>query len=89
MASGATNTQLDGGAHPASIPLDGFSNWKSVQIFTGNRSREWVRLQEKAGRFPRRVRLTQRTTLWPNRELHRWAADPIGYTADAADQQAA
>ncbi|RQU78508.1 AlpA family phage regulatory protein [Burkholderia cenocepacia] len=48
-------------------------------------SRETVRQRELEGRFPRASRLTQRCTVWSNREIHRWMADPLTYrTADAA-----
>ncbi|KYZ83519.1 transcriptional regulator [Burkholderia pseudomallei] len=47
-------------------------------------SRETVRQRELEGRFPRARRLTQRCTIWPNREIHRWIADPLNYRADGA-----
>lgn len=73
-----------------SLPADGFSDWPRVKAFAGNRSRETIRLWEIAGRFPRHISPTQRTALWPNSELHRWAADPAAYRAAApAEQQAA
>ncbi|KWO79314.1 transcriptional regulator [Burkholderia ubonensis] len=34
------------------------------------------------GRFPRRFRLSLRCSVWSNREIHRWFADPVGYRAD-------
>ncbi|KVG59775.1 transcriptional regulator [Burkholderia territorii] len=36
------------------------------------------------GRFPRASRLTQRCTVWSNREIHRWIADPLNYRSDDA-----
>ncbi|ONC26905.1 transcriptional regulator [Burkholderia pseudomallei] len=39
------------------------------------------------GRFPRSIRLTQRCTVWKNREIHRYLADPLNYrAADAASE---
>ncbi|MFM0614537.1 transcriptional regulator [Paraburkholderia nemoris] len=63
-----------------SLPLDGFSRWNDLRAFLPF-SRETLRKRELEGRFPRRQHLTQRCAVWPNRELHRWFADPVGYTA--------
>jgi predicted DNA-binding transcriptional regulator AlpA len=67
---------------PGALPLDGFSRWKDLKAFVPF-SRETLRKYEREGRFPRRKHLTQRCTAWPNRELHRWFADPINYRAGA------
>lgn len=67
---------------PASLPLDGFSTWNDVEPFVPF-SRETARKRELAGKFPPRLRLTQRCTVYSNRELHRWFADPNGYRAPA------
>lgn len=85
MATNATNAQPIGGAHlspPESLPLDGFSRWNDLRPFIPF-SRETLRKREIEGRFPRRVHLTQRCAAWPNRELHRFFADPVGYRAEA------
>ncbi|WP_186147695.1 helix-turn-helix transcriptional regulator [Burkholderia gladioli] len=63
---------------PDGLPLDGFSRWESLRRFIPL-SRETVRQRELEGRFPRASRLTQRCTVWPNREIHRWMADPLNY----------
>lgn len=65
---------------PAGLPLDGFSRWENLRSFIPL-SRETVRQRELEGRFPRASRLTQRCTVWPNREIHRWMADPLNYRA--------
>ncbi|RQQ47866.1 helix-turn-helix transcriptional regulator [Burkholderia stagnalis] len=65
---------------PAGLPLDGFSRWENLRLFIPL-SRETVRQRELEGRFPRASRLTQRCTVWPNREIHRWIADPMNYRA--------
>ncbi|PXW18435.1 helix-turn-helix transcriptional regulator [Paraburkholderia caballeronis] len=62
------------------LPLDGFSRWSDLQRFIPV-SRETVRQHELAGRFPRHQKITQRCTVWPNREIHRWLADPVNYRA--------
>ncbi|MBU9365358.1 AlpA family phage regulatory protein [Burkholderia multivorans] len=69
---------------PDGLPLDGFSRWENLRRFIPL-SRETVRQRELEGRFPRARRLTQRCTVWPNREIHRWMADPLNYrSADSA-----
>ncbi len=65
------------------LPLDGFSRWHQIARFLPY-SRETARLREIEGRFPRRIRLTQRCSVWPNRELHRFMDDPVHYRADEA-----
>ena len=64
------------------LPLDGYSRWQNLKQFVPL-SREAIRLREIAGRFPRRVQLgSQRCIAWPNREIHRWLADPTNYRAE-------
>ncbi|HGL6719975.1 AlpA family transcriptional regulator [Burkholderia contaminans] len=71
---------------PVRLPLDGFSRWDDLQRFIPL-SRETVRQRELEGRFPRASRLTQRCTVWSNREIHRWMADPLNYrAADVASE---
>ncbi|MEX3941608.1 helix-turn-helix transcriptional regulator [Paraburkholderia sp. BR10937] len=61
------------------IPLDGFSRWRDLSPFIPL-VRESVRVRELAGRFPKRVQLgSARCVAWPNREIHRWLADPANY----------
>lgn len=71
------------------LPPDGFSDWARVKTFSGNRSRETIRLWEIAGKFPRHFSPTQRTALWPNSELRRWAENPAAYRAAPETQKAA
>ncbi|WP_081057555.1 MULTISPECIES: helix-turn-helix transcriptional regulator [Burkholderia cepacia complex] len=67
---------------PQALPLDGYSRWQNLRQFVPL-SREAIRLREIAGRFPRRVQLgSQRCIAWPNREIHRWLADPTNYRAE-------
>ncbi|WP_186172956.1 helix-turn-helix transcriptional regulator [Burkholderia gladioli] len=67
---------------PQTLPLDGYSRWQNLQHLVPL-SREAIRLREIAGRFPRRVQLgSQRCVAWPNREIHRWLADPANYRAE-------
>lgn len=66
---------------PETLAQDGYSRWAAVEKRIGF-SREWVRQREKEGRFPKRVHLSQRCVVWPNREIHRWLADPVNYRAE-------
>lgn len=73
---------------PRTLPLDGWSRWRTLKHFVPL-SHEGVRRRELAGRFPKRVNLgSARCVAWPNREIHRWLADPAGYRV-AADETAA
>ncbi|WP_082754538.1 helix-turn-helix transcriptional regulator [Burkholderia savannae] len=69
-------------SEPQSLPLDGYSRWPDLKHIIPM-SREAVRQRELAGRFPKRVQLgSERCVGWPNREIHRWMADPAGYRAE-------
>ncbi|WP_333992018.1 helix-turn-helix transcriptional regulator [Burkholderia cepacia] len=71
---------------PATLPLDGLSKWRDLRRSICL-SRETVRKREQEGKFPRSIRLTQRCTVWNNREIHRYLADPLNYrAADAANE---
>ncbi|ARL99628.1 transcriptional regulator [Burkholderia pseudomallei] len=73
---------------PQALPLDGFTRWADLKRLVPF-SHETVRRRECAGRFPKRVKLgSSRTVAWPNRELHRWMADPTGYRAPDAMEAA-
>lgn len=63
-----------------SLPRDGYSRWSELQRFIPL-SRETVRLREMAGKFPRRIHLTERCAAWRNAEIHRWLTDPANYRA--------
>lgn len=66
------------------IPLDGFSRWRDLSPFVPL-SHESIRKRELMGRFPKRVQLgSARCVGWPNRELHKWFSDPVGYRASEA-----
>ncbi|HDR8948852.1 TPA: AlpA family phage regulatory protein [Burkholderia vietnamiensis] len=73
---------------PATLPFDGLSKWRDLRQSICL-SRETVRKREQEGKFPRSIRLTQRCTVWNNREIHRYLADPLNYrAADAANEVA-
>jgi len=69
---------------PETLPLDGMSRWAQFQPFAPV-CQETFRSLSKAGRAPKPIRLGIRCTMYSNRELHRWLADPANYrVADAA-----
>lgn len=71
---------------PVGLPVYGFLRWSDLRPFIPL-SRETVRKREQEGRFPRASRLTQRRTVWLNREIHRWIADLLTYRcADLASE---
>ncbi|MGN3966906.1 helix-turn-helix transcriptional regulator [Burkholderia gladioli] len=73
---------------PVALPLDGLSRWECLRSSIPL-SRETVRQREREGKFPRSMRLTQRCTVWSNREIHRYLADPLNYrVADLASELA-
>jgi len=76
----ATITQLP---TPESLPADGMSRWSQFAPFAPI-SKERFRQLAKEGRAPQPIRLGIRCTMYPNRELHRWLADPVNYRAEAA-----
>ncbi|MFG6727366.1 hypothetical protein ACGY1D_07480 [Burkholderia pseudomallei] len=80
----ADSTTEEVQASAPSLPLDGFSRWCTVRVFIPI-SHEQARLLEIARRFPSRVRISTGVSAWPNRELHRWIADPSGYRAPVSD----
>lgn len=87
MAAKVHNAPPTGDAQTPSevIPGDvytGYTRWSTLKKFVPL-SHEAVRQREKAGRFPKRVQLgSARCVAWPNRELHRWFADPNSYRVE-------
>jgi len=84
MATNAASARQTGATLPnsAALPADGFSRWATLKNFVPL-CRETVRQREAAGRFPKRQQLgSDRCTAWPNREVHRWLADPDGYRVE-------
>jgi len=79
--------QHDGAVLPEAktLPADGYSRWAQLKNFVPI-SRETVRVRELAGKFPKRVSLGKRCAAWPNREIHRWMADPENYAQGACQE---
>jgi len=76
----ATTAQLP---EPETLPSDGMSRWSRVKNFSPV-GKETFRKLSKEGRAPQPIRMGIRCTMYSNRELHRWLADPVNYHADAA-----
>ncbi len=66
-----------------SLPLDGFSRWSGIKIFSPVARDKFYKLA-KAGLAPQPIKLSSRCTVYSNRELHRWFANPLAYRAEAA-----
>jgi prophage regulatory protein len=72
----ATNTRAL--PTPEALPNVGMSRWQQLRYFIPV-SRETWRQLVIAGRAPTPVKLSERCTMYPNIEVHRWLADPVGY----------
>ncbi len=68
-------------SEPMVLPLDGFTSWNGLKHYLSF-SRGALRNYELAGRFPKRIHLSQRCAVWLNRELHRYFKDPVNYRAE-------
>lgn len=80
--SQSTSPRDEGQSEPLALPLDGFTRWNNLKRIIPL-SHESIRQREIKGRFPKRVQLgSARCVAWPNREIHRWLADPAGYRAE-------
>lgn len=62
------------------LPNDGMSRWLEFENFCPF-SREKFRQLVRAGKAPQPVKFSERCTAYPNRELHKFFADPLNYSA--------
>ncbi len=69
-----------GGSVPASgaLPYVGMSKWNQLSPFVAVSREKWRQLV-LAGKAPAPHRLSERCTMYPNIEVHRWLADPVNY----------
>lgn len=81
----AAKTLLPHETKPVTLPADGMSRWSQFAPFAPI-SRERFRQLSNQGRAPQPVRLGIRCTMYSNRELHRWLADPVNYQAGVQGQ---
>lgn len=72
--------QTDRKPQPATLPAVGMSRWDTLRYFVPISRESWRKLVV-AGKAPKPVRLSERCTMYPNAEVHRWLADPAGYRA--------
>ena len=79
-----TKALLPHETQPLTLPADGMSRWNQIAPFTPI-SRERFRQLSNQGRAPQPIRLGIRCTMYSNRELHRWLADPVNYQAQKAN----
>lgn len=63
------------------LPADGMSRWSQIAPFSPF-GREKFRQLVIAGKAPQPVKFSERCTAYPNRELHKFFADPLNYSAD-------
>jgi len=60
------------------IGMSRFSSFKSYLPF----SREKFRQLSKAGKAPQPIRMGSRLTMYSNKEIHRFIANPLGYMSE-------
>lgn len=60
------------------LPTVGKSRWMQLQHFIPVSRGTWHKLVV-AGKAPQPQRLSERCTMYDNREVHRWLADPVNY----------
>lgn len=63
---------------PESLPSVGMSRWQTLRHFIPISRESWRQLVN-SGKAPKPVKLSERCSMWPNAEIHRWLADPISY----------
>lgn len=66
---------------PLDLPQVGRSRWRQLQPLLGISREKWRQLCMD-GKAPKPTRLGERCTVWDNREVHRWIADPLNYQAN-------
>jgi len=65
---------------PPTLPTVGMCRWDTLSQFVPISRESWRKLVN-AGKAPKPVKLSERCTMYPNAEVHRWLADPAGYRA--------
>jgi prophage regulatory protein len=63
------------------LPVDGMSRWNQIAPFSPF-SREKFRQLVRIGKAPQPVKFSERCTAYSNRELHKFFADPLNYSAE-------
>ncbi|WP_244105260.1 helix-turn-helix transcriptional regulator [Burkholderia ambifaria] len=70
------------------LPRVGLSTLRQFLPFSPI-GRETIRKLCIAGKFPPPIRMSKTCTFYRNEELHRWLADPLGYTAPSQESREA
>jgi prophage regulatory protein len=68
-------------ASSSSLPHEGMSRWQQLRDFIPVSREKWRQLVLNR-RAPQPIRLSMRCTMYSNAEIHRWLADPLGYTVE-------
>lgn len=68
------------------LPIEGKIRYPVVKRVTGIEARSTIWRMEKAGKFPKSIRITPRLTVWDAAEVRAWLADPVGWAKAAALQ---
>jgi prophage regulatory protein len=71
---------------PESLPSVGMSRWGTLRHFVPISRESWRKLVN-SGRAPKPVKLSERCSMWPNAEIHRWLADPVSYRQEKRNAQ--
>ena len=70
------------------LPQIGLSKWAQIAPFLPVGRETWRKLVI-AGKAPTPVRFSKTVVAYPNAEVHRWLADPVGYRAEPVEERAA
>ncbi len=76
-----TKVFKDNFPQPEQLPFDGMSRFGQFKKFLPL-SREKFRQLSRQGRAPQPIRMGIRLTMYSNKELHRFLADPLMYEAE-------
>ena len=79
------NTTRDKQIHGLVLPLDGFSRYASFRHLICIGRTKWHELV-KSGKAPQPISLGSRTTVYSNKELHRFMNDPSNYSTQGDEQ---
>lgn len=74
-------TTKDNHKTPDTLPQVGMSRWEQLKHFIPVSRESWRKLVI-AGKAPQPVKLSERCTMYPNAEVHRWIADPANYRVE-------
>ncbi|NUA26131.1 helix-turn-helix transcriptional regulator [Cupriavidus basilensis] len=79
-----SSTTLVGVAQQSILPQDGVSRYGQLRPFIALSREKWRQLV-RDGKAPTPIRMGVRCTVWRNADIHAWLADPLNYSAEAAE----